>query len=562
MSVHEQGGGPRRRLAAAIVAALATLGVLAPTFAGSAAGLQKRSMQGPPSNSVRPTISGTPRQGETLTASSGSWVGATPMVFSYQWRLCNLNGGSSSAISGANDQTIVLSTADIGHTLRVLVSASNSDGQASALSQPTQAIVAKGAPLSTVEPKISGTTRQAETLSAEPGTWTGDQPFTYAYQWQRCNQFGEKCGDIRGATSRTYTLVAADVGHTLRVRVTASNDAGKSIASSRPSSIVVAGQAPANTAPPALTGQTIEGQTPTTSDGSWSGSGRIQFSYQWQRCDASGTNCSFISGAASKTYALTSADVGHQLRSAVTARNGVGRATAYSNSTQVVSPRNPTNTALPTISGTAQVGSKLTASNGSWKGPGPDGYFHQWARSNSKGGFDPIPGASGQTYTPTTADAGHLIFVQVKAQNPFGAGFADSKGIGPVAAAGQVTMRASQRRLVYGQWVRPSARPAAVRPRGSRSSPGRRASRSTSSPRRGSSAASGRRASVRRRTRSTVPARTAAPASARACSCDRASGWARSRAAPSRSASTRSTGWRAGVPSSRCIADATGGRSG
>ncbi len=52
-------------------------------------------------------------------------------------------------------------------------------------------------------------------LTATTGGWTGTPPFTFAFQWQR---EGSPWSNIAGATSRTYEVKAADVGHRLRVR--------------------------------------------------------------------------------------------------------------------------------------------------------------------------------------------------------------------------------------------------------------------------------------------------------------------------------------------------------
>jgi hypothetical protein len=95
--------------------------------------------------------------------------------------------------------------------------------------------------------------------------------------------------------------------------------------------------------------------------------------------------------------------------------------------TAATAPRKPKNTALPTISGTAAVGQTLTASPGSWSGTTPFTFYYQWGRSNGKGGFDPIVGAARSTYTLTSSDAGHTLFVQVKATNADGEDWADSK---------------------------------------------------------------------------------------------------------------------------------------
>ena len=67
---------------------------------------------------------------------------------------------------------------------------------------------------------------QGHPLTADPGNWSVPGPATYTYQWQRCDAQGANCVDIPGATDDTYTPTAADVGHTLRAEITATNDAG------------------------------------------------------------------------------------------------------------------------------------------------------------------------------------------------------------------------------------------------------------------------------------------------------------------------------------------------
>jgi hypothetical protein len=100
-------------------------------------------------------------------------------------------------------------------------------------------------------------------------------------------------------------------------------------------------EAPRNTAPPTISGQAVEGQTLTTTTGSWSGTQPITFSYLWQRCDRSGLNCANVGGATNQTYTLSSADVGRTIRSAVTAQNAAGSATAFSAPTAPVQAAGP-----------------------------------------------------------------------------------------------------------------------------------------------------------------------------------------------------------------------------
>src|SRR6185312_1522261 len=81
------------------------------------------------------------------------------------------------------------------------------------------------APANTALPVISGSAVEGQALEASTGTWSG-LPSSFAYAWQRCSAGGTECGAISGATASRYTLVAADVGHTLRVVVTATGAGG------------------------------------------------------------------------------------------------------------------------------------------------------------------------------------------------------------------------------------------------------------------------------------------------------------------------------------------------
>jgi glucose/arabinose dehydrogenase/PKD repeat protein len=94
------------------------------------------------------------------------------------------------------------------------------------------------APTNTVPPSISGPSQQRKTMTVKQGTWTGGTPMTFAYQWRRCNTAGEACVDIPGATAKTYTATASDVGSRLRAVVTATNSAGSGSATSAPTSVV------------------------------------------------------------------------------------------------------------------------------------------------------------------------------------------------------------------------------------------------------------------------------------------------------------------------------------
>jgi hypothetical protein len=207
----------------------------------------------PPVNTVRPTISGAAQTGQTLTASTGTWQGTPTITFGYQWQRCDSSGAACNAIAGATVSTYTVTSGDASppSTLRVVVTASNGSGSATATSDPTAVVVgASTAPVNSSPPTISGTAQVGQALTAGPGSWTGSQPMTFAYQWQRCNASGAGCNPIAGAASPTYTVAAADAttpASTLRVFVTAKNTGGTSApAASSPTAAVTA---PASTPP-------------------------------------------------------------------------------------------------------------------------------------------------------------------------------------------------------------------------------------------------------------------------------------------------------------------------
>jgi len=205
-------------------------------------------------------------------------------------------------------------------------------------------------PQNTSPPTISGTLKEGSTLTASDGTWS-NSPTSFAYQWQRCNSGGTACGDITAGTSKTYTLTSGDVGHALRVTVTASNTDGKASATSGATDPVSSANGPTNTVKPALSGSAVVGDSLRVSNGSWSPT-PTSFSRQWQRCSSDGTGCFNISGANGQTYGVRSADVGHRLRALVTARTSSGASTAATSPSAVVSSSTTTVTTTTTTTTT------------------------------------------------------------------------------------------------------------------------------------------------------------------------------------------------------------------
>jgi Phosphoesterase family/Calcineurin-like phosphoesterase len=199
----------------------------------------------PPSNTALPVISGSAQQGQKLSTSNGAWTNS-PSAFAYQWQDCDSSGASCTAISGASASSYTLVSGDVGQTVRVVVTASNAGGPGVATSAPTAAVTASVAtpPGNTAPPAVSGTAQQGQTLTTATGSWTGASPLSFAYAWQDCDASGNNCTAISGATGVSYTLGAADLGHTIRSIVTASNAGGSTPATSPPTTTVVAARDP------------------------------------------------------------------------------------------------------------------------------------------------------------------------------------------------------------------------------------------------------------------------------------------------------------------------------
>lgn len=94
------------------------------------------------------------------------------------------------------------------------------------------------APTATSPPKISGNPQVDQTLTASQGSWSYQSKPTWTYQWVRCDSGGNNCGNVNGANKTTYKVGTDDVGHTLRVVVTAHNKEGTTSATSAQTGVV------------------------------------------------------------------------------------------------------------------------------------------------------------------------------------------------------------------------------------------------------------------------------------------------------------------------------------
>ena len=378
----------------------------------------------PPINVLPPAISGTVVDGQSLETSTGTWVGSPS--YSYQWQDCDSSGVNCSNIGGVAGSSYTLADGDIGHTIRVVVTGSNGAGSASATSTQTAPVAPPPPPANTTQPVINGSAVQGQTLSVTTGSWTND-PESYGYVWQDCGSSGASCTNISGTTSNSYTLDSHDVGHTIRAVVTATNAGGSASTTAAQTAVVTPPPSPSSTGLPQISGTAVQGDTLTTTNGSWA-NGPTSYGYAWEDCNSSGSGCSNIGGATSSSYTLQSSDVGHMVEVTVSAGNVGGSGQATSSGVGPVQaaaqPVAPSNTGVPTISGSPQAGQTLTAGPGTWSGDTPMTYSYLWS-----------DGSTGQTDTLSSSDVGQNISVSVMAKNDGGSASARSESVGPVTAA-------------------------------------------------------------------------------------------------------------------------------
>jgi hypothetical protein len=94
------------------------------------------------------------------------------------------------------------------------------------------------APTAVAPPTISGTAQVDQTLNASQGGWSYQSTPKWTYQWVRCDSGGNNCGNIDKATDTKYKVGNDDIGHTLRVVVTAQNKEGTTAATSAQTAVV------------------------------------------------------------------------------------------------------------------------------------------------------------------------------------------------------------------------------------------------------------------------------------------------------------------------------------
>ena len=178
-------------------------------------------------------------------------------------------------------------------------------------SAPPQNSPASGAPT------IRGTAEVGKTLTADNSGITDADGLTsvvYSYSW--ISNDGSSDSDIQNATGSSYTLVAADEGKTIMVKVRFTDDAGNHESlTSAASASVAARPNSAATGAPAINGKAQVGETLTADTSGISDSDgltNVFYSYQWVRND--GSSDKDIPNENGSTYTLADLDEGQTIK--------------------------------------------------------------------------------------------------------------------------------------------------------------------------------------------------------------------------------------------------------
>ncbi len=299
-------------------------------------------------------------------------------------------------IKGATKSSYTLVADDLTAQISVVVTGAPSGYISASIASEATAAVVPGILTATPKPKVTGTAKVLKKLTAKAGAWA-PAGITLTYQWRRDGK------SIAGATKSSYVLTAEDLGAKISVKVKGKKRGFTTVSkvSSSTARIAAPDKVKAPSAKPAVSGTARVGKKLTAKTAAWRTSG-VTLSYTWRRDGKK------IKAATASSYTLTADDLGKRISVKVTgARSGYASASKTSVETAKVAVGILSATPKPTISGTARVGEKLTATAGSWK-PSKVTLSYSWTRDGV-----PIAGATKSSYVLKVEDLGAKIGVKV-----------------------------------------------------------------------------------------------------------------------------------------------------
>jgi hypothetical protein len=386
------------------------------------------------------SISGTAQEGTVLTAVNGTLNDSDASVTGYQWQSSTDGLSGWTDIGGATSSTYTPVEGDETRFLRVIETASDSDGAPSTTSTSAASAAVSDITLAfTSAASISGTAKEGSVLTAVNGTLNDSDASVTGYQWQSSTDGLSGWADIGGATSSTYTPVEGDETRFLRVVETASDsDGGPSTTSTSAATTVVSDITLAFTSAASISGTAKEGSVLTAVNGALNDSDASVTGYQWQSSTDGLSGWADIGGATSSTYTPVEGDETQFLRVVETASDHDGGSITFSTSaaSAAVSDITLAFTSAASISGTAKEGSVLTAVNGAVNDSDASVTGYQWQSStDGLSGWTNIGGATSSTYTPVEGDETKFLRVVETASDSDGGPSTTSTSVASTAVS-------------------------------------------------------------------------------------------------------------------------------
>lgn len=341
----------------------------------------------------RPSISGTARVGETLTASVAAPVPAEA-VLAYRW----MRNGTTIKNATASGYTITAS--DKAKKISVAVTATHPERSTTSKTSAQTAKVAAGV-LTVGTASLSGDQLVGARLSVDPGSWTPGTKLSY--QWYLDG------ARVPKATKSSWTVPAKAAGKRVSVKLSGAKKGYASAARLLRGSVTVAGGVSALltdfsiVGTPSIVGVVQTGKKLTAKPGLWAPKPTLR--YQWFRDGQP------IVGATKSTYTIPSNGRG-AVFAVETTGSRKGHVSQWRTSAPTLAALGTLTAPKPKVTGTAKQGKTLTAKPGTWTSGTTLTY--QWYRASSASGTaTPIPDAVAAKYVLTSQDKGRFILVKV-----------------------------------------------------------------------------------------------------------------------------------------------------
>ena len=335
------------------------------------------------------TISGTARQGQTLTALNSLADVDGLGAISYQWKANGVN------LAGANASTFKLTQSEVGRTITVVASYTDAFGAAESVDSIATGTVTAFNSTPTGRVTMTGNATQGQTLTAASTLADADGLGAFSYVWKADGQA------IIGATLASFTPTESQVGKAITVTASFTDGSGTLETSTSPATLAVANVNDLPIGGVTISGTHTQGKTLTAANTLSDIDGLGTISYQWK---SNGTN---LAGATANIFSLTEAQVGKTITVTASYTDGHGTVeSVISAATNAVANVNDAPTGTVTIIGNTSFGQVLTAANTLADLDGLGTISFQWSADSTA-----IAGATSSALTLADAQIGKAIAV-------------------------------------------------------------------------------------------------------------------------------------------------------